>query len=151
MSFSETWGLSIKLGLLTNMSQESAYLCLSIARMTITCHHSTFIEPNSGLHAWVTNTDQLSHLPDLCRHAVWIPYLSLGRFKDYREPPWAPNPYEFSKQYWSVLSARLAFVIIFQVSYSGEDQPVRMQAAQVKTVIVPCLFLISRCLRDSHS
>ncbi|XP_023404484.1 anoctamin-2-like [Loxodonta africana] len=36
------------------------------------------------------------------------------RFKDYREPPWAPNPYEFSKQYWSVLSARLAFVIIFQ-------------------------------------
>uniref|UniRef100_A0A8C5K2M3 Anoctamin n=1 Tax=Jaculus jaculus TaxID=51337 RepID=A0A8C5K2M3_JACJA len=37
-----------------------------------------------------------------------------SRFKDYREPPWAPNPYEFSKQYWSVLSARLAFVIIFQ-------------------------------------
>ncbi|XP_043823751.1 anoctamin-2 [Dromiciops gliroides] len=36
------------------------------------------------------------------------------RFKDYREPPWAPNQYEFSKQYWSVLSARLAFVIIFQ-------------------------------------
>uniref|UniRef100_A0A4X2LIM8 Anoctamin n=1 Tax=Vombatus ursinus TaxID=29139 RepID=A0A4X2LIM8_VOMUR len=36
------------------------------------------------------------------------------RFKDYREPPWAPNQYEFSKQYWSILSARLAFVIIFQ-------------------------------------
>uniref|UniRef100_A0A8C4JB22 Anoctamin n=1 Tax=Dromaius novaehollandiae TaxID=8790 RepID=A0A8C4JB22_DRONO len=36
------------------------------------------------------------------------------RFKDYREPPWSPNPYEFSKQYWAVLSARLAFVILFQ-------------------------------------
>lgn len=37
------------------------------------------------------------------------------RFKDYREPPWSENQYEFSKQYWAVLSARLAFVIIFQV------------------------------------
>ncbi|NXK04992.1 ANO2 protein, partial [Herpetotheres cachinnans] len=36
------------------------------------------------------------------------------RFKDYREPPWSQNPYEFSKQYWAVLSARLAFVILFQ-------------------------------------
>ena len=61
----------------------------------------------------------------------------MGRFKDYREPPWAPNPYEFSKQYWSVLSARLAFVIIFQVSCSGDDKMVRLQGAQVKTVIVP--------------
>uniref|UniRef100_A0A8C6YQ64 Anoctamin n=1 Tax=Nothoprocta perdicaria TaxID=30464 RepID=A0A8C6YQ64_NOTPE len=36
------------------------------------------------------------------------------RFKDYREPPWSQNPYEFSRQYWAVLSARLAFVILFQ-------------------------------------
>ncbi|XP_074728144.1 anoctamin-2 isoform X2 [Strix uralensis] len=36
------------------------------------------------------------------------------RFKDYREPPWSQNQYEFSKQYWAVLSARLAFVILFQ-------------------------------------
>ncbi|XP_061438593.1 anoctamin-2 isoform X2 [Rhineura floridana] len=40
--------------------------------------------------------------------------VSFCRFKDYREPPWSENQYEFSKQYWSVLSARLAFVIIFQ-------------------------------------
>uniref|UniRef100_A0A670I0N8 Anoctamin n=1 Tax=Podarcis muralis TaxID=64176 RepID=A0A670I0N8_PODMU len=40
--------------------------------------------------------------------------VSLCRFKDYREPPWSENQYEFSKQYWTVLSARLAFVIIFQ-------------------------------------
>ncbi|XP_009473819.1 PREDICTED: anoctamin-2 [Nipponia nippon] len=36
------------------------------------------------------------------------------RFKDYREPPWSQNQYEFSKQYWAILSARLAFVILFQ-------------------------------------
>ncbi|XP_058882847.1 anoctamin-2b isoform X2 [Acipenser ruthenus] len=36
------------------------------------------------------------------------------RYRDYREPPWSSNPYEFSKQYWSVLAARLAFVILFQ-------------------------------------
>ncbi|XP_015271501.1 PREDICTED: LOW QUALITY PROTEIN: anoctamin-2-like [Gekko japonicus] len=40
--------------------------------------------------------------------------VSFCRFKDYREPPWSENQYEFSKQYWAVLSARLAFVIIFQ-------------------------------------
>ncbi|XP_039625909.1 anoctamin-2b [Polypterus senegalus] len=36
------------------------------------------------------------------------------RYKDYREPPWSINAYEFSKQYWSVLAIRLAFVIVFQ-------------------------------------
>uniref|UniRef100_A0A8C4GYK5 Anoctamin n=1 Tax=Dicentrarchus labrax TaxID=13489 RepID=A0A8C4GYK5_DICLA len=36
------------------------------------------------------------------------------RYKDYREPPWSPDAYMFSKQYWCVLAARLAFVIVFQ-------------------------------------
>ncbi|XP_030575809.1 anoctamin-2b [Archocentrus centrarchus] len=36
------------------------------------------------------------------------------RFKDYREPPWSPDAYHFSKQYWCVLAARLTFVILFQ-------------------------------------
>lgn len=42
-------------------------------------------------------------------------YLSV-RYKDYRDPPWATDSYTFSKQYWSVLAAKLAFVIFFQVS-----------------------------------
>lgn len=37
------------------------------------------------------------------------------RYKDYRDPPWDPDAYTFSKQYWSVLAAKLAFVIFFQV------------------------------------
>uniref|UniRef100_A0A671TCN6 Anoctamin n=1 Tax=Sinocyclocheilus anshuiensis TaxID=1608454 RepID=A0A671TCN6_9TELE len=36
------------------------------------------------------------------------------RYKDYREPPWSTEPYQLSKQYWSVLAARLGFVILFQ-------------------------------------
>ncbi|XP_055087468.1 anoctamin-2b [Periophthalmus magnuspinnatus] len=36
------------------------------------------------------------------------------RYKDYREPPWSPEAYQFSKHYWCVLAARLAFVILFQ-------------------------------------
>nr|XP_019934356.1 PREDICTED: anoctamin-1-like [Paralichthys olivaceus] len=40
--------------------------------------------------------------------------VSMCRYKDYRDPPWAPDAYTFSKQYWSVLAAKLAFVIFFQ-------------------------------------
>ncbi|XP_051885143.1 anoctamin-1a isoform X2 [Pristis pectinata] len=44
----------------------------------------------------------LGHKVDMCR------------YKDYREPPWSSQPYDLSKEFWSVLAARLAFVIIFQ-------------------------------------
>ncbi|KAM4574015.1 anoctamin-2 [Odontesthes bonariensis] len=40
--------------------------------------------------------------------------VTMCRYKDYRDPPWGPDAYTFSKQYWSVLAARLAFVIFFQ-------------------------------------
>ncbi|KAK1784998.1 hypothetical protein P4O66_018436, partial [Electrophorus voltai] len=40
--------------------------------------------------------------------------LRVCRYKDYRDPPWSPESYQLSKQYWSVLAARLAFVIFFQ-------------------------------------
>ncbi|XP_028810695.1 anoctamin-2b isoform X2 [Denticeps clupeoides] len=36
------------------------------------------------------------------------------RYKDYREPPWSPDAYQFSKHYWAILAARLGFVILFQ-------------------------------------
>ncbi len=46
----------------------------------------------------------------------WYHLFFLHRYKDYRDPPWSPESYQLSKQYWSVLAARLAFVIFFQVS-----------------------------------
>lgn len=54
-------------------------------------------------------------------HVVFGSYLLIVklllffRYKDYRDPPWEPDAYTFSKQYWSVLAAKLAFVIFFQV------------------------------------
>lgn len=41
------------------------------------------------------------------------------RYKDYRDSPWADTPYELSRTFWNILAARLAFVIIFQVTENG--------------------------------
>ena len=38
------------------------------------------------------------------------------RYRDYRAPPWSSVPYEFTLQFWHVLAARLAFIIVFEVS-----------------------------------
>ncbi|XP_075894235.1 anoctamin-1 [Nelusetta ayraudi] len=40
--------------------------------------------------------------------------VSMCRYKDYRDPPWDSEAYTFSKHYWSILAAKLAFVIFFQ-------------------------------------
>lgn len=37
------------------------------------------------------------------------------RYRDYRAPPWSSEPYEFTLQFWHVLAARLAFIIVFEV------------------------------------
>uniref|UniRef100_A0A8C6UPR1 Anoctamin n=1 Tax=Neogobius melanostomus TaxID=47308 RepID=A0A8C6UPR1_9GOBI len=36
------------------------------------------------------------------------------RYRDYRASPWSPVPYEFTLQFWHVLAARLAFIIVFE-------------------------------------
>ncbi|XP_069918223.1 anoctamin-1 isoform X3 [Oryctolagus cuniculus] len=40
--------------------------------------------------------------------------VQICRYKDYREPPWSEHKYDISKDFWAVLAARLAFVIVFQ-------------------------------------
>lgn len=37
------------------------------------------------------------------------------RYTDYRDPPWSSTPYDFSKEFWTILAVRLAFVVVFQV------------------------------------
>ncbi|XP_015415461.1 PREDICTED: anoctamin-2 isoform X1 [Myotis davidii] len=74
---------------------------------------------NGTLHGFVNHTLSFFNVSQLKEgtqpeNSQFDQDVQFCRFKDYREPPWAPNPYEYSKQYWSVLSARLAFVIIFQ-------------------------------------
>lgn len=41
----------------------------------------------------------------------------LYSYRDYRAPPWSSTPYEFTLQFWHVLAARLAFIIVFEVSH----------------------------------
>ncbi|CAH2326157.1 anoctamin-3 isoform X2 [Pelobates cultripes] len=41
-------------------------------------------------------------------------YSGYCRYRDYRAPPWSANPYEFTLQFWHVLAARLAFIIVFE-------------------------------------
>ncbi|KAM9313105.1 anoctamin-4 [Gastrophryne carolinensis] len=36
------------------------------------------------------------------------------RYRDYRDPPHAPEPYAYTLQFWHVLAARLAFIIVFE-------------------------------------
>ncbi|XP_058511855.1 anoctamin-2 isoform X2 [Ochotona princeps] len=74
---------------------------------------------NGTLHGFVNHTLSFFNVSQLKEgtqpeNSQFDQEVQFCRFKDYREPPWAPNAYEFSRQYWSVLSARLAFVIIFQ-------------------------------------
>ncbi|KAM9351523.1 anoctamin-1 [Symphorus nematophorus] len=52
--------------------------------------------------------------PGTAPTSTLITGVSMCRYKDYRDPPWDPDAYTFSKQYWSVLAAKLAFVIFFQ-------------------------------------
>ncbi|XP_055367342.1 anoctamin-2b isoform X2 [Betta splendens] len=74
--------------------------------------------PNGTMHGFIDHT--LSYfnvsnfkpgtMPTNSNHKD----ISFCRYKDYREPPWSLDAYQFSKQYWCVLAARLAFVILFQ-------------------------------------
>uniref|UniRef100_A0A8C8VQY5 Anoctamin n=1 Tax=Pelusios castaneus TaxID=367368 RepID=A0A8C8VQY5_9SAUR len=36
------------------------------------------------------------------------------RYRDYRDPPHSPVPYGYTLQFWHVLAARLAFIIVFE-------------------------------------
>ncbi|XP_068442479.1 anoctamin-2b isoform X2 [Clinocottus analis] len=70
------------------------------------------------MHGFIDHT--LSHFnvsnfkPGTAPHNLEQGGITVCRYKDYREPPWSSDAYTFSKQYWCVLAARLAFVILFQ-------------------------------------
>ncbi|NWU15374.1 ANO2 protein, partial [Cephalopterus ornatus] len=107
---------------------------------------------NGTMHGFINHTlsyFNVSHLKPGTQpeNSLFAQDVLFCRFKDYREPPWSPNQYEFSKQYWAVLSARLAFVILFQnlvmflsvlVDWMIPDIPkdISQQIKKEKTVLV---------------
>ena len=48
--------------------------------------------------------------------SLFVLYALLCRYADYREGPSSEDKYEFTSMYWHVFCARLAFVILFEVS-----------------------------------
>uniref|UniRef100_A0A3Q2QZI1 Anoctamin n=1 Tax=Fundulus heteroclitus TaxID=8078 RepID=A0A3Q2QZI1_FUNHE len=76
--------------------------------------------PDGSLHGFVNHTlsyFNVSHFEHGKETMDPMPYgyaVEVCRYKDYREPPWSPTPYEISKEFWAVLAVRLAFVIVFQ-------------------------------------
>ncbi|XP_039393424.1 anoctamin-1 isoform X1 [Mauremys reevesii] len=75
---------------------------------------------NGTMHGFVNHTLSSFNVSDFQGGTAPNEPMELGyevricRYKDYREPPWSENKYEISKDFWAVLAARLAFVIVFQ-------------------------------------
>lgn len=46
--------------------------------------------------------------------------LDIYRYRDYRDPPHSLVPYGYTLQFWHVLAARLAFIIVFEVSFLNQ-------------------------------
>uniref|UniRef100_UPI003AAF5EFD anoctamin-1a isoform X2 n=1 Tax=Centroberyx gerrardi TaxID=166262 RepID=UPI003AAF5EFD len=76
--------------------------------------------PDGSMHGFVNHTLSYFNVSDFQTEKGPLQPLHLGynvemcRYKDYREPPWSNTPYELSKEFWAILAARLAFVIVFQ-------------------------------------
>ncbi|XP_072495501.1 anoctamin-1 isoform X3 [Notamacropus eugenii] len=76
--------------------------------------------PDGSMHGFVNHTLSYFNVSDFQAGTAPNDPMELGyevqicRYKDYREPPWSENKYEISKDFWAVLAARLAFVIVFQ-------------------------------------
>lgn len=92
--------------------------------------------PAAGHRAWLNPKASLLRSPDL----PLTPH-TFCRYKDYREPPWSEHKYDISKDFWAVLAARLAFVIVFQVcvvlgtAESGETAPGKCRQEEEELII----------------
>ncbi|XP_068169729.1 anoctamin-1-like isoform X2 [Antennarius striatus] len=76
--------------------------------------------PDGSMHGFVNHTLSYFNVSHFQEGKEPMDPLHLGyhveicRYKDYREPPLSATPYEISKEFWTVLAVRLAFVIVFQ-------------------------------------
>ncbi|ROL41211.1 Anoctamin-1 [Anabarilius grahami] len=76
--------------------------------------------PDGTLHGFVNHTLSYFNVSQFQPGTEPLEPLHLGyrvdvcRYKDYRDPPWSDTPYEFSREFWAILAARFAFVIVFQ-------------------------------------
>ncbi|KAJ3594024.1 hypothetical protein NHX12_006356 [Muraenolepis orangiensis] len=75
---------------------------------------------DGSMHGFVNHTLSYFNTSDFQAGTAPAQPMNLGykvnlcRYKDYREPPGTATPYEFTKEFWAILAARLVFVIVFQ-------------------------------------
>uniref|UniRef100_A0A8C5A5D5 Anoctamin n=1 Tax=Gadus morhua TaxID=8049 RepID=A0A8C5A5D5_GADMO len=69
--------------------------------------------PDGSMHGFVNHTLSVFNTSDFQTGTAPLDPEILG-YKDYREPPGSSSSYEFTKEFWAILAARLAFVILFQ-------------------------------------
>ncbi|KAM9860798.1 anoctamin-1a isoform 1-T1 [Aulostomus maculatus] len=128
--------------------------------------------PDGSMHGFVDHSLSYFNVSDFQPGTAPVNPMHLGhdvlicRYKDYREPPWSNTPYELSKEFWAILAARLAFVIVFQnvvmlmsdfVDWLIPDIPkdISLQIHKEKILMVE-LFMKEeqgkrRTLRDNHN
>ncbi|XP_076879825.1 anoctamin-1a isoform X1 [Brachyhypopomus gauderio] len=76
--------------------------------------------PDGTLHGFVNHSLSYFNISDFQQNTDPLNPLHMGsrveicRYKDHRDPPWSDTPYELSREFWNILSARLAFVVVFQ-------------------------------------
>uniref|UniRef100_A0A452TNU2 Anoctamin n=1 Tax=Ursus maritimus TaxID=29073 RepID=A0A452TNU2_URSMA len=112
-----------------SLERGSALTALSPAQAFVISFTSDFIprlvylymySENGTMHGFVNHTLSSFNVSDFQNGTAPSDPLDLGyevqicRYKDYREPPWSEHKYDISKDFWAVLAARLAFVIVFQ-------------------------------------
>lgn len=78
------------------------------------------VSPDSSLNGYLNHTlafFNTTDFPEGKQPRNPTEHVDMCRYPDYREAPWATNPYERTVFFWYVLAARLAFVVVFEVSF----------------------------------
>ncbi|BES95437.1 Anoctamin [Nesidiocoris tenuis] len=80
------------------------------------------------------------------------------RYKDYRYPPWHPDKYEHTTMYWTVLAARLIFMVLFEnivvflvliISWAIPDIPVKLKEQIRREVYIVNSIIIEQARTSS--
>lgn len=78
--------------------------------------------PTGTLNGYVNNSLAYFNISDFTEETRPAPSeikpqyneTELCRYPDYREPPWSPNKYNYTTQYWHVVAAQFSFLVVFE-------------------------------------
>ncbi|KAL5107123.1 hypothetical protein TcWFU_009406 [Taenia crassiceps] len=114
-------GIGIWFGILTAISALAirtnacliAFTSEYLTRMTYIFYYS----PNRSLEGYLNFTlsyMNVSRFDLTTKDEMLLNNSTYCRYRDFREPPTAPDPYTYTPVYWHVLAVKFAFVFIFE-------------------------------------